>query len=87
MSDIPFEPGASGATDDAGEPVRELAELREEPSGRFVHQVMDVIHARQSTTHLIEMHWWGLTGLAHELFDTLCRAIGVREEGPRDPRA
>jgi hypothetical protein len=78
MTDVPF-PGPA-EPDDAGEPVRELAELRQEPSARFMGNVMDGINARQTTTRVIEMSWWGVTHLILELIESLFRTIGVRDD-------
>jgi len=77
MTDVPIDPAAR---DDAGEPVRELAELREEPSDRFLHQVMDGINARQTSARALELSWWGVTHLILELIDSLFQAIGVKDE-------
>jgi hypothetical protein len=81
MSDIPFE----NTTDPvAGEPVAELAQLREEPSPEFLGHVLDGINARQTSTQALEMHWWGITQLIGEIADTLFRALGLREDSPGD---
>ncbi len=77
MTDVPID---SHARDDAGEPVRELAELREAPSERFLGQVMDGINARQTSARALELSWWGVTNLILELIDSLFQAIGVRDE-------
>lgn len=76
MTDVPFD----GTPDEAGEPVRELAELREEPSDHFLGHVMDGINARQTSARAVEMSWWGVTHLLLELIDSLFQAIGVRDE-------
>jgi len=78
MTDTRFEGAA--APDDAGEPVRELAELRQEPSDRFLGQVLDGINSRQTTARALEMSWWGITGLVLELVDALFQAVGGRDD-------
>ena len=79
MSDVPV--SGPAAADAAGEPVRELAELRQEPSDRFLGSVLDGINARQTTTRAIEMSWWGVTHRFLELVDSLFQAIGIRADG------
>ena len=76
MTDIPRE----GPPDEAGEPVRELAELREEPGPRFLGGVLDGINTRQTGARAVELAWWGVSGLIMELLDTLFHAIGVRDD-------
>ena len=78
MTDIPM----TAPPDDAGEPVRELADLREQPSPQFVEQVLGVIDARQTATQAVEMSWWGVTGLLMEFLDQLFRTLGLREDEP-----
>lgn len=73
MTDVPFEPD----TGDTDEPVRELAGLREEPSERFLAQVMDGIHMRQAGANAVELGWWGMTRLVLELMESMLHAIGV----------
>ena len=72
--------GGARLPDEAGEPVRELAELREEPSSRFLAQVMDGVNARQTGARAVEMTWWGVSQLFVELLGSLFQVIGVREE-------
>lgn len=72
--------------DDTGEPIARLAALREDPSPRFLAQVLDGINQRQTTTRAVEMSWWGVTGLLMELVDTLFRALGIRETTDGDRR-
>jgi hypothetical protein len=69
-----------------GTPIAELASLREEPSPRFLAQVLDGINTRQTASRALEMSWWGLTGLLMELVDTLFRALGLRETSDGDSR-
>lgn len=76
MTDSPID----STPDEAGVPVRELADLREQPSARFVEHVLGVIDARQTTTQAVEMSWWGVTGLLMEFVDQLFRAMGLRED-------
>lgn len=78
MSDIPSSPPP--ADDGAGEPVLELAELREEPSEVFLARVMDGVNARQTSARAIEMSWWGVTQLFTELTGALFAALGVRDD-------
>ncbi len=74
--------GPIGATNEADERIRELAELREEPSARFVGQVMDGINARQTSAQAIEMTWWGATKLVFELIESFLDAVGLRPNRP-----
>lgn len=71
---------------DAGQPIEQLASLREDPSARFLAQVLDGINQRQTTSRAVEMTWWGFTGLLMELVDTLFRALGIRETTDGDRR-
>ena len=82
MSD---DPAASGALPE-GEPIEQLAALREPASDRFLSHVLDGINQRQTTSRALEMSWWGLTGLLMELVDTLFRALGIREATHGDDR-
>jgi hypothetical protein len=79
MTDVPIDAG--GPPDDAGEPVRVLAELREEPSERFLGNVLDVINTRQTGSNAVELLGWGATRLVLELFESLLGAIGLRPPG------
>jgi len=78
MTDVPFEGGAG--PDEAGEPVRELAALREEPSEQFMGRVMDGIHLRQTGANAVELGWWGVTRLCIELLESFLHAVGVHGE-------
>ncbi len=83
MSDV----NASGTgTPPEGEPVAQLAALREDPSPRLLAHVLEGINQRQTTARAIEMSWWGFTALVMELVDTMCRALGMRESSDGDPR-
>ena len=81
MTDFPID---DAFAPDTGEPVRELEKLREEPSDRFLLNVLDGINARQTSTQALEMSWWGMTGLLTEFIDTLFRTLGLREDRPED---
>lgn len=72
MSDVP-----SGGPDEADEPVRELAALRETPSEQFMGRVLDGIHTRQAGASVVELGWWGATRLFLELLESLAHAVGV----------
>ena len=82
MTDTPFED--RGRDPVAGEPVEQLAELREDPSPEFIGQILDGINARQTTTQVLEIQWWGITHLLGEIADTLFRALGLREDSDGD---
>lgn len=75
MSDVHEHP-----TDEAGEPVRELAELREAPSGRFLAGVMDGVNARQTSARAVEMSFWGVSEFFLEMLGSFFQLIGVRDE-------
>ena len=83
MSDATESP-TGGAPE--GEPVAQLAALREDPSPRLLAHVLEGINQRQTTARAIEMSWWGFTALVMELVDTMFRALGLRESSDGDPR-
>ena len=71
----PDDSARESAEPDPGDPLTELRILEEEPSGRFVDRVCDGINRRQAGAHLLEMSWWGLTGLVMELLQVFFRAF------------
>ncbi|MFN8586886.1 MAG: hypothetical protein U0704_03715 [Candidatus Eisenbacteria bacterium] len=66
--------------DGTGEPVRELAELREEPSARFLAGVMDGVNARQTSARAVEMSFWGISEFFLEMLGSFFQLLGVRDE-------
>ena len=73
MTDRPE--GVGGADEEPGPPIAELADLREEPSPRFINGVMDGINRRQTGTQFAELSWWGMTGFLMEFVRVLYRCI------------
>jgi hypothetical protein len=90
MSDLPRTGEASGdaeaASVDPGEPIPELADLREEPSARFVTGVLGAVHRRQMGTRLLEVAWWGVTGLLSEFLEMVFRALRAKDDTEKGPR-
>lgn len=84
MSDLPGPTPAAGDDIDTGEPVAELAGLSDEPSSRFVPNVLDGINRRQTFAQALEITWWGLSRMLTEFVQAILQTIGVREEKDRE---
>ena len=69
---------------DPGEPIGELADLRDEPSPTFRSAVLDGVNRRTLAAQSLQVSWWGLTNLLLEYLQLLLRALGVKEDTDKE---
>lgn len=88
MSD-PRDPSGPSREDDGidvGQPIEELAKLREDPSDRFPGHVLDGINRRMLTAQAMETSWVGITRVLMEYIQMLMSALGVRDTDDKEER-
>jgi hypothetical protein len=85
----PRDPNAPSDTDaevDPGEPITELADLKESPSEEFASRVLDGVNRRMLAADTVESSWWGITKLFLEYFQMLLRSLGIRDTEDEEDR-
>jgi len=83
----PNGPSRADENIDVGQPIEELAQLREEPSDQFPVHVLDGINRRMLTAQTMETSWVGITRVLMEYIQMLMSALGVRESDDKEERA
>ena len=66
---------------DTGQPLAELARLREEPSTTFLDRIRNSIHRRLSVADALDFSLMGLFDTFFEYLKVILQAVGDRPRG------
>lgn len=69
---------------DAGEPIRELHDLEEEPGGDLLGRVVRGIERRIFASDAIDFSWLGLGEFLRELWNTLAGSLSGEVPPPQN---
>lgn len=80
----PHEDSPEGTDVDPGEPIAELADLRESPPPAFIRRVVDGVDRRLLGGAAMDLPWFGLSEVILEYLTILFGFLGKGDQGGDD---